>query len=209
MQKESIKNIIFDLGNVIINIDPDLSVREMQKLGFENFERSYSLLSQSKVFDFLEKGLISPEKFYEEINNQLPQKVSCEKIEQAWSAMLLDFPKERIELIQNLGKKYKVFLLSNTNEIHYHKYNKEFKTQFGFSFNDLFEKAYYSFEVGMRKPETEIFEQVLHDRNLDPFETLFIDDLDINIETAARLGLNTIWLNVAKGEDITEKLNGF
>jgi len=209
MQKNSIKNIIFDLGNVVININPDLSVKEMQKLGFEDFERSYSLLSQTNLFNFLEKGLISPDKFYEEINSQLPESVSNERIEQAWGAMLLDFPKERIELIQSLSKKYRVFLLSNTNEIHYHQYNKDFINQFGFSLNDLFEKAYYSFELGMRKPDTEIFEHALNDSSLNQFETLFIDDLDKNIEPAARLGLNVMWLDVAKGEDIVMKLEGF
>jgi glucose-1-phosphatase len=209
MQKDSIKNIIFDLGNVVININPDLSVKEMQKLGFEDFERSYSLLSQTNLFNFLEKGLISPDKFYEEINSQLPESVSNEKIKQAWGAMLLDFPKERIELIQSLSKKYRVFLLSNTNEIHYQQYNKDFICQFGFDLNDLFEKAYYSFELGMRKPDTEIFEHALNDSNLNQFETLFIDDLDKNIEPAARLGLNVMWLDVAKGEDIVMKLEGF
>ena len=209
MQKESIKNIIFDLGNVIINIDTDLTAKAMRNLGFKDFDKSYSLLSQTNLFNFLEKGLISPEKFYEEINNQLPKNVSCEKIEQAWGAMLLDFPKERIDLIQRLNKKYRVFLLSNTNAIHYNQYNKDFIHLFGFGLSDLFEKAYYSFDLGMRKPETDIFEYALNDSNLDIFETLFIDDLDKNIETAARLGLNTIWLDVAKGEDIVEKLNGF
>lgn len=209
MQKESIKNIIFDLGNVIINIDPDRSVKEMQKLGFDNFDKSYSLLSQSNLFDNLEKGLIAPENFYTEINAQLNSKVSEEQIAKAWGAMLLDFPKERIELIQNLSKKYRVFLLSNTNEIHFNQYNADFISQFGFGLTELFEKAYYSFELGMRKPDADIFEHALTDSDLNPFETLFIDDLFQNIDVAGRMGINTIWLDVEKGEDILQKLNGF
>ncbi len=123
--------------------------------------------------------------------------------------MLLDFPKERIELLQRLNKKYRLFLLSNTNEIHFHQYNNDLINQFGFDLNSLFEKAYYSFELGMRKPDTEIFEYALNDSILDPFETLFIDDLDKNIETARRLGMNTIWIDITKNDNITTKLNGF
>ncbi len=209
MQKDFIKNIIFDLGHVIINIDPDRSVREMRKLGFDNFEESYSLLSQSHLFDRLEKGLIEQEPFYNKINDHLADKIEHHKIEAAWNAMLLDFPEERINLIKVLSKKYRVFLLSNTNAIHYKKYNADFNNQFGINLDDLFEKAYFSHRLGMRKPDPDIFEHVLNDSDLNPFETLFIDDLDKNIDVAGRMGINTIWINVAKGEDFIQKLNGF
>ena len=209
MQKESIKNIIFDLGNVIINIDPEQTAIEMKKLGFNDFEKSYSLLSQTNLFDFLEKGLIKPEQFHKEINSQLRTEVNSEEIDKAWGAMLLDFPKERIELIQNLKKKYRLFLLSNTNEIHYNQYNNDLINQFGFGLNSLFEKAYYSFELGMRKPDANIFEYALKDADLNPSETLFIDDLEKNIDVADKMGINTIWLDISKGDDIREKLNGF
>jgi putative hydrolase of the HAD superfamily len=207
MHKESIKNIIFDLGNVIINIDPKLSVQAMSKLGFKDFERSYSLLSQSNLFDSLEKGLITPDQFHNEINAELKTKVSSDEINKAWGAMLLDFPVKRIKLLQILAKKYRLFLLSNTNIIHFHQYNNDLINQFGFGLNSLFEKAYYSFEMGLRKPDPEIFEQVLEESNLNPFETLFIDDLDKNIDVAGRMGLNTIWIDVNSGNDIVERLN--
>lgn len=209
MQKESIKNIIFDLGNVIINIDTQKTAQEMQKLGFKDFEKSYSLLSQTNLFDSLEKGFIKPEEFHNEINSQLEKEKSSEEIDKAWGAMLLDFPKERIELLKKLGKKYRLFLLSNTNEIHFHQYNRDLVNQFGFDLNSLFEKAYYSFELGMRKPDAEIFEYVLNDAGLNPFETVFIDDLDKNIDVAGRMGINTIWLDVQKGDDMVQLLNGF
>lgn len=209
MQKESIKNIIFDLGNVIINIDPELSAIEMKKLGFKDFEKSYSLFNQTNLFDSLEKGLITPEHFHTEINSQLGEKVSSNQIDKAWGAMLLDFPEERIKLLQKLNKKYRLFLLSNTNEIHFHQYNTDLINQFGFGLNSLFEKAYYSFEMGMRKPDAEIFESVLEQSDLNPFETLFIDDLDKNIDVAGRMGINTMWINVEKGDDIVQKLDNF
>lgn len=209
MQKESIKNIIFDLGNVIINIDPEKSATEMKKLGFRNFEKSYSLLNQTYLFDSLEKGLIKPEQFHQEINSQLKEEKSSDEINKAWGAMLLDFPEARIELLQKLKKKYRLFLLSNTNEIHFHQYNKALINQFGFGLSSLFEKAYYSHELGMRKPDVKIFEFVLDDAKIEPSVTLFIDDLDKNIDVAKRMGINTIWIDVSKGDDIVEKLNGF
>jgi putative hydrolase of the HAD superfamily len=207
MQKKSIKNIIFDLGNVVINIDPELSVQAMSQLGFQDFDKSYSLLSQSNLFDSLEKGLISPDQFHNEINAELKTNVSSDEINKAWGAMLLDFPVKRIKLLQKLAKKYRLFLLSNTNVIHFHQYNNDLLNQFGFGLNSLFEKAYYSFEMGLRKPDPEIFEQVLEESNLNPFETLFIDDLDKNIDVAGRMGINTIWIDVKNGNDIVEKLN--
>jgi len=209
MIQKGIKNIIFDLGNVIINIAPENTSDDMQKFGFADFHKSYSLLNQTHLFDLLEKGEIAPEFFFEEINKQLINKINNEKIECAWNAMLLDFPEPRIKLIQQLTKKYRIFLLSNTNIIHYTKYAADFKHQFGFELDSLFEKAYYSFELGLRKPDKEIFEHVIQKSNLNPSETLFIDDSKDNIKTAVSLGFKTEWIDISKGDDITNKLNGF
>lgn len=206
---EGIKNIIFDLGNVIINIDGDRTVNAMKELGFKDFQESYTLLRQSDLFNWLEKGLISPEKFHTDLKTHFNNDVSSAMIDDAWNAMLLDFPKKRIELIQELKSKYRLFLLSNTNIIHYRKYNNDLINRFGFGLSSLFEKAYYSFDLGMRKPDMEIFEYVIKDSNLKPIETLFIDDSAENIDTANQLGLKTLWIDVAKGDDITQKLKRF
>ena len=104
MQNKLIKNVIFDLGNVIINIDGDLTKKAMKSLGFNDFEKSYSLLRQSNLFDLLEKGLITPEQFHTELKSHFKDNVTDDQIDKAWGAMLLDFPKERIELIQKLKK---------------------------------------------------------------------------------------------------------
>lgn len=216
MQNKSIKNIIFDLGNVIINIDGDLTIKAMKELGFNDpasstggFEKSYTLLRQSNLFDLLEKGLITTEQFHTELKTFFQDSVTADQINKAWGAMLLDFPKRRIELLQKLSKKYKLFLLSNTNVIHYHQYNSDLNNQFGFDLNNLFEKAYYSFEMGMRKPDIEIFDFVINNSNLNPSETLFIDDSNLNIEIAKKTGLQTMWIDISKGDDILDKLNGF
>jgi len=209
MNKDHIKNIIFDLGGVIINLDTQKTASEMRKLGFEDFEKSYSLLNQTDIFDLLEKGLISPSQFRFEIQKQLPKTVSDQELDTAWSSMLLDFPAKRIELIQSLKNKYRTFLLSNTNKIHYDNYNTDFVSVYGCQLNDIFEKAYYSFEVGMRKPEVDIYQFVLKQSHLNPKETLFIDDLEANIRTAKTMGIQTLWIDVKNGEDLVDKLIGF
>ncbi|MFO7828298.1 MAG: HAD family phosphatase [Bacteroidales bacterium] len=206
---EGIKNIIFDLGNVIINIDGDRTVAAMKDLGFNDFQESYTLIRQSDLFDLLEKGLISPDQFRNELKSHFNQHVSSDELDKAWGAMLMDFPKKRIELIQKLQSKYRLFLLSNTNIIHYQKYNNDLINQFGFELSSLFEKAYYSFDMGMRKPDLEIFKYVIRDSHLKPIETLFIDDAEANIESAKKLGLQTLWIDVAKGDDILDGLDGF
>jgi len=206
MQIDKIKNVIFDLGGVIINLDTQRTASEMQKLGFINFENSYTLINQTDLFDLLEKGLITPDQFRMEIRKHISSSVSDEQIDNAWSAMLLDFPKKRIELIQKAKQNYRIFLLSNTNKIHFDKYSSDFYTDFGFSFNSLFEKSYYSFEIGHRKPDLEIYKYVFKHSNLIPEETLFIDDSETNIKAAQSVGLKTLHINLSKNEDILTHL---
>jgi len=209
MNKDHIKNIIFDLGGVIINLDTEKTASEMKNLGFTNFEKSYTLINQTDLFDLLEKGLITPDQFRMEIRKHISKTVSDDQIDEAWSSMLLDFPKHRIELIQKTKRKYRTFLLSNTNKIHFDKYNSDFNAVYCFSFNSLFEKAYYSFEIGQRKPDLDIYKHILKHSNLIPEETLFIDDSEANIRTANSLGIQTLWIDIKNGEDLVKKLVGF
>ncbi|PLX12993.1 MAG: HAD family phosphatase [Marinilabiliales bacterium] len=209
MQKETIKNIILDLGVVIINIDTDRTVNAMKGLGFTNFQESYTLFKQTNLFDQLEKGLIDSYHLRKELRKHIQKEVSNQEFDEAWNAMLLDFPKDRIEFIKNLSKNYNVYLLSNTNEIHYKQYIKDFKKEYGFDFNSLFLKTYYSYQLGMRKPDINIFEFAIKDSGLKPQETLFIDDLEVNIKSAQKTGLQTIWLDVSKGDDLLKVLDGF
>ena len=128
---------------------------------------------------------------------------SDEQFDIAWNAILLDIPKERIELLLNLGKEYRIFMLSNTNSIHMIRMNQYLRNVFGINtYKDIFEKAYYSFEMGMRKPEREIFEFVLKDSGLNPSETLFIEDTQNNIDTARQLGIQTYFIN--KSQDVVK-----
>ncbi len=190
-----IKNIIFDFGGVILNIDFNKSIKAFSELGIDSFEKYYSHYIQSDFFADLETGNISPEVFYESVKKLANNKCSQEEICNAWNAMLLDLPKNRIDLLKKIKTKYRSFLLSNSNAIHYDKYladlNKEHNIA---SFDNLFEKTFFSFRLGIKKPSMEIFSLVLSQNNILAKETLFIDDSIQNIEAAKNCGLHTYCL---------------
>ena len=195
----SIKNIIFDFGGVILNIDYKLTENAFAKLGLSEFDTIYSQATQKELFDVFEKGLISSADFRREIKKFINESVSDLHIDEAWNAMLLDLPEERIQLLSKLKKIYRIFLLSNTNEIHFKTFSAYMQNKFNKDiFSDLFDKAYFSHKVKMRKPEAEIFELVLKENNLRKDETLFIDDSIQHIEGAKKIGLKTIFLQNGK-----------
>jgi len=191
MEAKNIKNIIFDLGGVILNIDYNKTASAFKEIGVTNFDTLYSQFRQNNLFDDLETGNIEPSRFIQELKSAMPLSVSDSQIINAWNAMLLDLPKERVELLKSVGKQYQIFLLSNTNNIHYDAYMAYFNTAYPLDFNSLFEKAYYSHEIGLRKPNNDCFAFVLKSHSLDKTETLFIDDSIHHIESANRLGINT------------------
>lgn len=189
--------IIFDLGGVIINLDYKKTEQEFKRLFGSNFLEIYSKQSQTDIFNRLETGHISEKQFIETMQKSSIKDVSHQEIITAWNAMLLDIPKERIELLEKIGKQKRIFLLSNTNEIHKTAFDKivlDSHTRNGLE--SLFEKAYFSHLVGMRKPNTEIFEFVINENNLNPQKTLFIDDSPQHIEGAIKTGLKTYYLDV-------------
>ena len=190
------KNIIFDLGGVILNIDYNLTVEAFKKLGLKDFQNLYSQASQSNLFDAYEVGNISSEKFIDELQHTVGMNISKQSIIEAWNSMLLDLPKERIELLTRLKTKYKTYLLSNTNEIHKIAYCNYLKNTYKFNdFSTFFEKQYLSFEIGMRKPNKEIFEFVVNENKLKKEETLFIDDSIQHVIGAREMGLDAFHLN--------------
>ena len=193
MQKA--KNIIFDLGGVILNIDLKNTELAFAELGIGNFKEYYTLQQSSPLFYNLELGFITPETFYIEFRELVRLPLTNEEIKAAWNALLLDFPKERIDWLGNIRKKYKIFLLSNTNEIHYQAFTKMYEEQIGNGhFDDQFTKTYYSHKMGLRKPAKECYEAVLNHERLRPEETIFIDDSLQNIEGAKSAGLQTFYL---------------
>ena len=189
--RKPIKNIIFDLGNVIINIDPDITLGKFRKTGVVNFDEMYSLMRQTDVFDRLDTGKITLPEFRQAIRDFAGIDVADERIDEAWCAMLLDFPEENAELLRKLrAEGYKLYLLSNTNEMHINFYTEYLKRHYGRDLlSELFDRTFYSHEIGYRKPDREAFEYVLKDAGLNPAETLFIDDLEHNVDGARQSGI--------------------
>jgi FMN phosphatase YigB (HAD superfamily) len=186
------KNIIFDFGGVIINIDYQRVINAFVKLGVSNFDSLFSQLKQHHLFDDLDKGLISADEFRTRLRNISNVRLTDEQIDQAWNAILINLPKENIDLLFELKKHYRLFLLSNTNEIHEKAFTKMMMDDFGENvLNKVFEKVYFSHLMNKRKPDPEIFEQVLKENNLVAEETVFIDDSPQHIEGAKQVGLQT------------------
>lgn len=188
----AIKNIIFDLGGVLLNIDYQKTTTAFKQLGYTDFENMYSMLKGNNVFDNLETGHITEEAFYRYMTGAASVTVTNSQVQSAWNAMILDFRTESLGYLKILRDKYRVFLLSNTNSIHKKAFDLILSEQTGIAgLEHYFEKAYFSQQVGLRKPSAGIFEFVLQDAGISAAESLFIDDLPPNIEIATNLGFKT------------------
>lgn len=184
------KNLIFDIGNVIVDIDYAVPVREFQKIAITDFSTIVSYSKQHHIFDLFEKGQISVSDFHNELRRFLRPEVTDEQILAAWNSILLDYPAYKFDLLQKLKNNFRVFALSNINETHVKAIDKAVKERFGAkAFSDYFHNAYYSNEVGWRKPEKEIYELVITKENLIPAETFFVDDKPENVAAAKEMGL--------------------
>jgi len=191
MKYNKIKNIIFDLGGVIMNLDTPKTIRAFEKIGITDIVNGTGHHYEHLFFYDFEVGKISKQTFLEKLKLLLSRKASNNEIIKAWNVMILGMPKQRIDFILKLKNKYRVFLLSNTNSLHQEKFLSEFKKKYSFPFSALFEKAYYSHEIGLRKPNLEAFQFVLKDSNLNAHESLFIDDSLQNINAAKKVGIET------------------
>lgn len=201
-----IKNIIFDLGGVILNLDIPKTIAEFNKLCPKPFEAIYTQLQQYPIFDAFDRGHISEEDFFNDLKRATESSANIEELKYAWDAMLLDFPKYRLEHLSRLKNNYRLFLLSNTNETHIQTFEKDLFKQHGYqNLEPFFEKVYYSCRIGMRKPDIEIFDLVLSENNLVPTETLFIDDSPQHVEGANNAGIQSYLLE--KNKEFSDLLN--
>lgn len=194
---ENIRNLIFDLGNVILNIDTKLSEIAFAKYGMNDFEKLYTLAAQNELFDRLEVGSITENEFYDEFRKVTGCQLDNQILEQCWNALIMDFPAARIEMLKRLKAegKYRTFILSNTNIIHYRFYTALLKRTYGIDgLENLVEHAYFSHEIRLKKPNREIFDYVVEHSHIKPEESIFIDDNEANIKAANALGFNTIFL---------------
>jgi putative hydrolase of the HAD superfamily len=188
-----IKNIIFDYGNVIFTIDFNRAQHSFSELGIKNVEQFFAHKAHSPIFDQFEQGFISASEFREGIRKVagIPGLTDTE-IDHAWNSLLIGVPEPNHDLLLKVKEKYRTFLLSNNNEIHYNWIMDYLKREHQLESNTIFfEKDYYSHLMKMRKPNPEIFEYVLKKHQLDPAETLFIDDSPQHLKTAASLGMHT------------------
>jgi len=192
---QNIKNIIFDLGGVLLNIDYKKTEKAFIDLGVANFAELYSQQKASPLFEQLETGTITNQEFYKALNSVAKMDKGDTEMENAWCAMLGHFDKEVLMWLEEIGFRYKTYLFSNTNRIHHAAFQRLFKQQIGRdNFDEYFVKAWYSHELGWRKPYPEAYMKLLAIEQLNPEETLFIDDSEVNIIGAQQAGLHTIWL---------------
>ncbi|RKS98824.1 HAD family phosphatase [Flavobacterium sp. 123] len=188
-----INAIIFDFGDIFINLDKQATIDGLQKLGLSKWNADLDQLNQQ-----FEMGLISQEEFLLGFQKEIPN-ASIEEILTAWNAILLDFPLYRLEFLQMLSKKYRLFLLSNTDSIHIETFEQRTGASFYSDFYQCFEKVYFSFEIGMRKPNPEIYNYVLNKHDLSAKRTLFIDDKKENTDAAQSIGIQ-VW-NLQVGQE--------
>lgn len=201
-----IKNIIFDLGGVLLNIDYHKSINAFINLGFNEFSLTYSQARQSELFDLFETGKINETEFFHSLKTHFNSNAPFDSIRNAWNAMLLDLPESRVQFLLNIKNNYRIFLLSNTNQTHQNAFEKIVQQSALIQrLEDIFEKTYYSHHIGLRKPHKEIFEMVLKENNLIPHETLFIDDSVQHTIGAEKAGIKSIFLQ--KGNDICDLFN--
>lgn len=202
------KNIIFDLGGVLINLDYSLTTQAFQRVApaFDSFDPVYSGNLHKLLFEDFERGGISASEFRTGVRKILKKELTDDAIDLAWNAMMLDLPALRLEWLKGLKNKYRLFLLSNTNEIHIQAVADILYKSYGFrDLSTFFEKEYYSHKLGMRKPDKEIFQFLLDENELVSSETFFIDDSPQHVEGASSLGIETYLLK--KGEDVRNVLS--
>lgn len=192
-----INTIIFDFGDVFINLKKEHSVEEFKKLGLDG--PNEDLIAQNDLF---EKGKIDEIQFINSFSKYIPN-ASIQDIVKAWNSLIGDFPLERLEFLQMLTGKYRLFLLTNTDSIHINHFEHKVGMSFYTDFYRCFEKVYYSYEMGMRKPDAEIFSTIIRKHDLSPKRTLFVDDKKENTDVAESLGLYVWNLQVGK-EDVID-----
>lgn len=188
------KNLIFDLGNVLYDIDFVKMYKAFEALGIPNFENHFTLNKSDQIFFDLEKGFINESEFCEGFNALYNLSLSHQQIVDAWNALLVGYRKESIEWVKQHNSQYNTFLYSNTNQIHYDQFIPQFTREIGGNFENLFKTPYYSHKMGQRKPDPASFQFILDKEGLKAKETLFIDDNEPNVIAAASVGLQVLYL---------------
>ena len=199
---KKIKNIVFDLGGVLVDLDFKAAINGLQKAGFANVKEQLQAFDRDGIFQKFELGEMTAEEFRTAIRENSSVELTDEEVDALWNAMLLEVPREKLELILHLRGKYMVYLLSNTNSIHWDYVCKNAFNYRGFRVKDYFEETFLSYEMHLAKPDKAIFEKVLQDANLLPEETLFIDDSEANCKAAEEVGIHAHHYHI--GDDLSK-----
>ena len=188
-----IKNIVFDLGGVIMTLDPAEALRRFKALGLSDAERYLDAYTQSGIFGNLEEGKITAEDFRSKLSSLTGHELTFDECKHAWLGYRKDVPQRNLDLLKELrAKGYRLILLSNTNPFMMDwALSCEFDGK-GSSLNDYFDALYLSYRLGIMKPAPDFFRQVLDNENILPEETLFVDDGPRNVEAAGKLGFMTM-----------------
>jgi putative hydrolase of the HAD superfamily len=194
-----VEAIIFDFGDIFINLKKEECYNAFRKIGFEALSEAFSALNHQ-----MEVGQLTEEDFLNGINALAPDSNPAE-IKNAWNTIIGEFPQHRLEFLKSLRGKYKLFLLTNTDCIHIAHFRQR-EGEAAEEFFNSFDKVYYSYEFGLRKPDPEAYLYIVREQQLDPAKTLFVDDRPDNCEGAASVGLKIWHLQVGK-EDVSEMLN--
>ena len=197
----NIKNVILDLGGVLYRIDYHIVTNKLRSLPSKSGKSlEFTQANQNEIFDLFEKGLCTSAEFRLEIRNIYNLEISDNEIDEIWNSMLLGLYPFRTEFVKNLSQKYNTALLSNANQIHYNFIQNEIKPML-----NEFHKVYFSFNMGMRKPNADIFEKVLNDNGWNAEESIFVDDTEQHIKGAQKVGLQTLHLKHI--EDLSDELD--
>lgn len=204
-----IRNIIFDLGGVILDIDYRRTETAFRALGCRHFNEIYSQAQQTSLFDDFERGELDEAAFFYKLKSLAQLDVTQKQLKDAWNAMLIELPRPNYEMLLQLRKKYRLFLLSNTNETHITAFTKLVEQVCPLpEFEGLFEKVYYSNRIGLKKPQVAPFLKILLENKLSANETLFIDDSPQHVEGAARAGIHARLLGRGqRAEELLRSLN--
>ena len=189
-----VKNIIFDLGNVLYDIDFEIMYKRFHELGIPNFENHFTLNQSDPLFFDLEKGFIDEVTFCSRFNQLYNLSLNKDQIIEAWNSLLIGFREKSLDWLKSNQSNFSLFLYSNTNQPHQDYFLAQYTREIGGDFNTLFKKPYYSHEMGMRKPDPASFKFILDQEGLKAAETLFIDDNEPNVAAAASVGLQVLYL---------------
>jgi len=193
---ENIDFLIFDLGNVIIDIDYAFTINKLKNLLPDDKHKLTDNFFPAKFHKDFEKGFISAQEFRNEVRNYFQEDWSDVLIDELWNSLLKNIPLERIDLIKELGKDFGLAVLSNTNSLHVDKLGQILLEDTGeASLDIIFDRVFFSHEMGMSKPDEEIYKSVIQELGVQPERTLFFDDLLENLNGAKKVGLQTFHIN--------------